>query len=281
MDSRVFPAELEREIFETAALLDSRAIPSLLRVARRVLEWIEPFLYRVVVIYPWSKGANACHSALARKPNLLAKSVQRLFVGHSTTGWSDEDILALLQLCAPRLSCLVLFNTRLQPAALLPIFSHMKKLRQWMGSLLQLFDDHSAVGLHLSAFRTITHMHLLDFFTTENAAVICAGLAALPCFTHLCVGDSTVLRDCIPRILAQCVHLQVIILMGHSPKQTADSPPTRNVRFVVSALGDIRKDWEVGARGNTDLWAAADEFIARKRRGEIEASCYLLDHFQG
>lgn len=34
-----FPVELEREIFETAALLYPATIPSLLRVARRVLVW--------------------------------------------------------------------------------------------------------------------------------------------------------------------------------------------------------------------------------------------------
>lgn len=40
MDAQpVFPMDLEREIFETAALLHPRGIPTLLLVARRVLVW--------------------------------------------------------------------------------------------------------------------------------------------------------------------------------------------------------------------------------------------------
>ena len=35
----VFPVELEREIFETVALIHKDTIPTLLRVARRVLIW--------------------------------------------------------------------------------------------------------------------------------------------------------------------------------------------------------------------------------------------------
>jgi hypothetical protein len=38
-DSPAFPLELEREIFETTALLHPTEIPTLLRVARRVLIW--------------------------------------------------------------------------------------------------------------------------------------------------------------------------------------------------------------------------------------------------
>lgn len=36
----VFPPELEQEIFETTALMHPREIPTLLRVARRVLIWL-------------------------------------------------------------------------------------------------------------------------------------------------------------------------------------------------------------------------------------------------
>ncbi|KAJ7928326.1 hypothetical protein B0H13DRAFT_2311607 [Mycena leptocephala] len=42
-----FPPDLEREIFGTTALMYPGEMPTLLRVARRVLIWIEPLLYRV------------------------------------------------------------------------------------------------------------------------------------------------------------------------------------------------------------------------------------------
>ncbi|KAF8647849.1 hypothetical protein AX16_006517 [Volvariella volvacea WC 439] len=44
-----FPPEIEREIFELAAMSNLRYAPTLVRVARRVRVWIEPMLYRVIV----------------------------------------------------------------------------------------------------------------------------------------------------------------------------------------------------------------------------------------
>ncbi|KAJ7705402.1 hypothetical protein B0H17DRAFT_1037849 [Mycena rosella] len=43
----IFPPELEREIFEAAALMHPNSIPSL---SHRVHIWIEPFLYIVIRI---------------------------------------------------------------------------------------------------------------------------------------------------------------------------------------------------------------------------------------
>ncbi|KAJ6476348.1 hypothetical protein C8R45DRAFT_377533 [Mycena sanguinolenta] len=279
MDSPVFPAELEREIFETAALLDSRAIPSLLRVARRVLEWIEPLLYRVVMIGHSSRKDEAYHRALELKPAVLAKGVQHLFVVTGFSKWPEEDTRLLLRLCAPQLLSLWSSSAFYSPE-ILPILLHAIRLQRWAGDLEDLFGDHSDVDLRISAFRTITHMDIFDDLTDENEAAICAGLAALPCLTHLCLNDTRRL-DLIPRILTQCPHLQVLGLMDPDEEivtEIADDPPTTDVRFVVSVIEDAWQDWEIGAQGGTDFWAADDDFVARKRRGEIDASCYLLDH---
>jgi len=37
-------------------------------------------------------------------------------------------------------------------------------------------------------------------------------------------------------------------------------------------------DWEVGAKGGVDFWAAADAFVAQKRRGETAQSLYWMNH---
>ncbi|KAF7331226.1 hypothetical protein MSAN_02441400 [Mycena sanguinolenta] len=248
MDSLVLPAELEREIFEIAALLDFHTIPSLLRVAGRVLEWIEPMLYRVVRIGHSSQKDEAYRRVFELKPTVLAKGVQHLFVT-DLSHWPEDD----------------------------------SGCGDGRGRLEYLFGDHSAVDLGFPAFRTITHMDIFDEFTDENDEAICAGLSALPHLTHLCLNDTTSL-DTIPRIFTQCPRLQLLVLMDADEEiinEIADNPPTADVRFVVSGLGNYSSDWEVGARGGTDFWIAGDEFVARKRRGEIEASRYLLDHFQG
>ncbi len=38
----------------------------------------------------------------------------------------------------------------------------------------------------------------------------------------------------------------------------------------VATYVDYYNDWETGARGGEDIWVRAEEFIARKRRGEVE-----------
>ncbi|KAJ7741701.1 hypothetical protein B0H16DRAFT_1564897 [Mycena metata] len=52
MSSPVLPPELERIIFEMAALLRPTNIPNLMRTAWRVKNWVEPLLYRTVFIQP-------------------------------------------------------------------------------------------------------------------------------------------------------------------------------------------------------------------------------------
>ncbi|KAF7373256.1 hypothetical protein MSAN_00534500 [Mycena sanguinolenta] len=285
MDSPVLPPELEREMFETAALLDFRTIPSLLRVARRVLEWIEPLLYRVVVIGRSSQKDKAYRRALELKPTVLAKSVQHLFViDIDLSHWLEDDMNSLLQLCATQLLSLASFSSAFYKPTLLPVLLQAVWLRRWAGRLECLFGGHSAVDLSFPSFpvfHTITHMDIFDHFTDENEEAICAGLASLPCLTHLCLSYSTRL-DPIARILIQCPRLRLLVLMDVEDEminEIAENPPTMDVRFVVSGAGSYSRDWEVGARGGTDFWAAADEFVARKRRGEIEASHFLLDHF--
>ncbi|KAJ7131271.1 hypothetical protein C8R44DRAFT_850069, partial [Mycena epipterygia] len=78
-----FPPEREREIFEIAALLYPGAIPILLRVARRVLVWIEPLLYRVVYVNghpPYSDMAHALLRATTTKAPDFFHVVRHLFV---------------------------------------------------------------------------------------------------------------------------------------------------------------------------------------------------------
>ncbi|KAF8169171.1 hypothetical protein K438DRAFT_240411 [Mycena galopus ATCC 62051] len=273
------PPELEREIFKIAALSHFGTIPSLLRVARRVLEWIEPLLYRVLIIDDCPSSA-AGRRVFQLKPNVLANGVQHvLLLGRRP--WSMEDIYALLRLCGSRLRSLAGNSD----PELLPTLSHLSQLRRWVGNLGSLFGSHFAIDLSISPFRTLTHMDIWDNISADDA-VICPGLAALPCLTHLGLNHRrhnhiSSHGVVVPRILAQCLHLQVLVSMQHSsavPLLALDDPPTTDVRFVVSFVHDYWKDWQVGARGGTDFWVAVADFVARKRRGEIEASCFLLEN---
>ncbi|KAF8139136.1 hypothetical protein K438DRAFT_1880572 [Mycena galopus ATCC 62051] len=191
--------------------------------------------------------------------------------------WPERDFHALLRLCGPQLwevtnlsysqpshTCL----NSVAGAAISPLS---------LAAILRPSCGHPAIDLSISAFRTLTHMDLWSQISADDA-VICLGLAVLPCLTHLCLNMNNFLywHVLVPRILAQCLHLQVLVSMMHAlpAKSLASNPPTTDVRFV-SIVCPHRKDWEVGARGGIDFWAAADNFVARKRQGELEASCFL------
>ncbi|KAF7373259.1 Zn(2)-C6 fungal-type domain-containing protein [Mycena sanguinolenta] len=181
--------------------------------------------------------------------------------------------------CARRNSCLSRLSLPLQQPALIPILLHMVQLRRWVGSLKSLFGSYSAIDLSLPCFRTVTHMDIFDDITDDSEGVLCAALTALPCLTHLCLNGDTL--DLVPRLLVQCAQIQVVVSMHigiNRARDIAANPPTADTRFVVSRTGSYWGDWELGAQGKTDFWAAAEEFIAGKRRGEIEASCNLLEH---
>ncbi|KAF7373237.1 Tyrosinase central domain-containing protein [Mycena sanguinolenta] len=241
----VFPPELEREIFEIAGLLDFHFIPSLLRVARRVHEWMEPLLYRVIV-FQSPPRAVACRWTLKTKSTVLANGLRHLFLaGYSGwAGWSEEDVHALLRLCGPQLLSFAGYAF-LKPT-LLPILLHMVRLRRWAGFLSKLFEP-AAIDFSFSFLRTVTHLDLLDKITDD----ICAGLTTLPCLSHLCLnGTYRTAVDHIPRILAQCVHLQVLVLMTSSTREVEEDPPTTDVRFVLSVDSGYSADWEIGARGS-------------------------------
>jgi hypothetical protein len=115
-------------------------------------------------------------------------------------------------------------------------------------------------------------MDIFDRMENDGAR-ICRGLAELPAFTHLCLNDVEV--DVLGG-LEQCARLQLLASAWDRASEIPDGIPVTDPRFVVTAVGDYWSDWEVGARGGTDFWAAADVFVSRKCRGEIEGklSCY-------
>ncbi|KAJ7472369.1 hypothetical protein B0H11DRAFT_2038757 [Mycena galericulata] len=126
MDTRLaFPVELEREIFETAATLHRQSIPSLLRVARRVLIWIEPLLYKVIDFD--SPMVHAAHRAMRIKPaSFFQDSVRHLMLSKSSL-WSQEEIHAFL---CPRLVSLGLPNCSFVQPTLLPVLQEMVEVRK-------------------------------------------------------------------------------------------------------------------------------------------------------
>ncbi|KAJ7059505.1 hypothetical protein C8F01DRAFT_1295466 [Mycena amicta] len=81
-DDPHFPPELEREIFETAAEMRWNDVPDLRLVARRVHEWLEPFLYRNIHIseHTISTPEEFLGIAASKSPEFLARAVRRVTI---------------------------------------------------------------------------------------------------------------------------------------------------------------------------------------------------------
>ncbi|KAJ7705461.1 hypothetical protein B0H17DRAFT_669126 [Mycena rosella] len=270
----VFPAELEREIFETTALMHPKTIPVLLRVTRRVHIWIEPLLYRVIQLNRL-KTAYGIRRAMQTNPaRFFQDNVRHLLL--SPIVFTEQECLALLSVC-PKLVSFYAFGGVLTPA-MLPILQDMAHVRRWSSRLSSLFGSVPAIDLSIPFFRNITHIDIFEAVADDTQTA--RGLAALPALTHVGLNNRT--RAGVPRrLLNECIHLQVLANIWHvsnfvAARNVAASPPAIDVRFVVCTSGNHCDEWEVGARGGTDFWAAADAFVARKRRGEIDASCYWV-----
>ncbi|KAJ7603287.1 hypothetical protein DFH06DRAFT_1488155 [Mycena polygramma] len=297
------PLELERVIFEIAAQ-DRTTIPPLLLVAHRVRLWqmisgsasqnissypvsslcirLEPMLYKVLRLDTVAVTVSAIKSIQLRPADFLASIVRHVLVYSSTHSLSRDDFASFLQSC-PGITTLAILGNVLGPY-LLPILGAMQIQRLSL-DVGQLFRDEASgeeepINLEHPLFSTVTHLDVFDDFETfvddpEVASEWVQSLCALPALTHL--AFSTPAMEVLRSALDSCPGLRVL-LVAFPATEIDDAkgymeyvaPDVTDMRFVVATYADYYDDWETGARGGHDIWAHAEEFIARKRRGEVE-----------
>ncbi|KAJ7171444.1 hypothetical protein C8R46DRAFT_1088404 [Mycena filopes] len=254
----VLPPELERLIFETTALLHPKAIPHLLRVARRVLIWIEPLLYRVITLLkPYRPEIRAL---LQKTPEFCSLAVRHLIV--LDTG---EDVLRLLDTCKGITSLTISFGATLDPR-ILPE-SHIRRLATQLPRVTP--------ELRRSLFAAITHLAVLD---VDPGIIIsfCAEIPHLPTLTHCSFFfiNKAATKEVFPQVLADSPRLHVLLLLTFG--YLVDELPTvHDVRFVLILLEKERgtSAWDIW----DEYWSRAEEFIAKKKRNEIEETRHWLD----
>ncbi|KAJ7171434.1 hypothetical protein C8R46DRAFT_184935 [Mycena filopes] len=261
-DKSTLPAEIERDIFETTAVVHPQTIPHLLRVARRVLVWIEPFLYRVVSLrQPYTPGIRA----LLQKPpefwNLAVRHLVLLDAG-------DPLRFRLVDACKDITSLGIdSINSPVSLPSLLP----ERRIRRLAVSLARIAPE-----LRRSLFATITHLAVLDI----NPAIVLpfvTEIPHLPALTHcsLFFASTGVPTSVLAQVLAETPRLRLLLVLVES---SIDVPVVYDLRFVIATYDSTYWDlWEAGAKGLPDYWSRGDEFVAKKRRGDIAESRYWLD----
>ncbi|KAJ7273819.1 hypothetical protein C8J57DRAFT_248821 [Mycena rebaudengoi] len=108
-------------------------------------------------------------------------------------------------------------------------------------------------------------------------------LSLLPRQTHLAFGDWAFLRTC-PELLRTCNSLSALILLeavnnGYLHRHIHDGGLEQEPRFVVMQAPDypiILRNWQIGAHHGVDFWMRADDFIHKRRCGEIDGAVLVI-----
>ncbi|KAJ7150638.1 hypothetical protein C8R46DRAFT_496437 [Mycena filopes] len=260
-----FPLELEREIFETAALQNLDTIPTLLRVSRRVHVWVEPLLYRIVVIP--DRTAPILPAVQAKPPPFLQLAVHHLFIQPQMAGAVD-----IIRSCSGIHS---LFLDGRPDTNLLDILDRMQ-LRRFNFTVPSSLSGWAEGIFTRPTFLRVTHLELFQDLPHGSAHLSWrhwSPLATLPALTHLCLAESQA-SLILPDVVAECAQLLIIVtawwgLGTYKPRVFAQTLTVTDPRVVVILIDSYIEDWKLGAAGGADFWVRAEIFVARKRRGEI------------
>ncbi|KAJ6564436.1 hypothetical protein B0H19DRAFT_1258885 [Mycena capillaripes] len=210
----LLPEDLEREIFEISAHSRPVFIPILMLVARRVKIWLEPLLYRTIVL---------------DNPSVLK--------GYPIYSW------AILES---------------KPASFF----------------------HHAIDFTHRLFSRITHLELFDRLDSFDPTIWC-NLALIPQLTHLAFhGPASATMW--PSLLRTCHSLRVLVAFGQMQAMVNSHQDmeklVKDARFVVApSLSSVTTDWHRGAHTGIDCWSRAEDFIAKRRSGEINCLQYWID----
>ncbi|KAJ7866185.1 hypothetical protein B0H14DRAFT_3862044 [Mycena olivaceomarginata] len=169
------PPELECRIFEIVALARPVSIPSLMLVARRVKEWPEPLLYRIIMLP--GRSSPEPHNRMLDLPTFAETPFSR---GQSTAeSWLDACrrvtnlFFPVDSTSSPILRALDFLNS-VQYLVIDPLFLHVTHLERLDLHGIGVAESDSMCG-HLALIPHLTHV---AFNPKLHESVSHAGLSA-------------------------------------------------------------------------------------------------------
>ncbi|KAF7350263.1 hypothetical protein MVEN_01330100 [Mycena venus] len=283
----ILPRELERMIFEIAALARLTSIPTLILVAARVKEWVEPILYRVVLIevmfarpllgFPIFSGSIMAKAMEIKPQAFLRNSVKSLCLEYHTVFSLVQTILTT----CTRISNLFMGY---RPYSHLNALGALECLRRLAVPFRDVRRSLPLEGPH-PLFRNVTHLELLSTLPGpvphRDILAITASLPLMPHLTH--VAFHTAPKD--PAFYTalhanerlQCIVFRLNFAAASDVGNTQGFAD--DIRFVCvrGGFGDSRNAWLVGAHSGDDFWALADTFIAARRAKKVDHTRYCVD----
>ncbi|KAJ7651349.1 hypothetical protein FB45DRAFT_1051096 [Roridomyces roridus] len=255
------PRELERVIFELAALSRPVLIPDLVLVASRVKEWIQPLLYHTLVFDSAdfttpvdglrSYNAASFSRIIQHQRNLAECARNLIFIG-SEQGEFDNILLA----CPHVQNLFVMWPSEDEKPnrAMLDALP----LRHLYCEIRYLAPTNPFSRPFLS---TISHLEL--FSTPDETDWV--GLVRLPRLTHLALDQYD--HALCNLVLNECSSLRLLVVLTPPGPHTDYSTVGADLRFVMMTLSNYMNDWQRGALHGHDYWARAEDFMAKRRAG--------------
>ncbi|KAF8171019.1 hypothetical protein K438DRAFT_1853150 [Mycena galopus ATCC 62051] len=273
----ILPPELERAIFEIAAISSPASISKFMRVAWRVKSWVEPLLYRTFIVDDWNAPPRIKPSTLvsliqSKPASFFRDSVRHLYLARGSA--ADEAII--LSACSALENLWLWAQTSLQDVS-----QRILPLKRFHGTLHAMFRS-SPIDFTHQLFSSITHLEIFD--VPDNIDLdVWSALTRLAHLTHLSFDDRGYLQLC-HTLLPTWQSLQVMIILvdtrmgvgvdildGSGVTELAQEP-----RFIVMCCNEFLEDWIKSAHAARDYWVRAEEFIAKRKSGEIDALKYYI-----
>ncbi|KAF7369641.1 hypothetical protein MVEN_00295100 [Mycena venus] len=275
LDLPRLPPELERTIFEVAALLRPKDIPALLRVAWRVKHWIEPLLFRIIFV----SSSPVCETEgfLAVPLDILLNKIPpesgsffESSVHHIFVDLDQEQKISILDTilaASPRVTNLFILDD-LTPQQL-PSLGRLDGFLCFTIDLSPLFAP-TAIDFGASLFRNLTHLELLD-----GSHDLPSDITVIPKLTHIAFNISSGIASLHARIQPN-TQLRCIVFLQTTQPLAETSPVSDDVRFLCIRQTNFRVDWLRGATTGVDYWTLADAFIAAKQAGRVDRFQYCI-----
>ncbi|KAJ7058906.1 hypothetical protein C8F01DRAFT_1371058 [Mycena amicta] len=194
----VLPPELERLIFELVAWHDRATTLKLVLVARRAHIWIEPLLWKVLVLGTYTSVRNL----LGTIPSNGPAHIQHLTLMASTSLAETKQLLSI---------CSNITNLSLWTAEVHVLSDLLRELQQ-PTKLARLSIEISLLDIQCAPLLTVTHLELEVLGDISSLALLPI-FCALPALTHLAFAGEYAPELC-KRILQACndtLHLLVVV----------------------------------------------------------------------
>ncbi|KAJ6592596.1 hypothetical protein B0H19DRAFT_1245453 [Mycena capillaripes] len=277
------PVELEREIFHMSARSRLLSIPTFMLVAWRVKLWLEPVLYETILLsndMAQKMEGHPVHSGdtliplLEQRPSFFRENVRNMLIRYARSFDDEKTIL---------LRCRSVENLWLNQSDTRPDLISVVEdlpLKRLHCSLDILFGSPEKIDFTHRLFTGITHLQLFD---SQMNPELYLDLASLPHLSHLSICDSDLISIA-PKLLQTCHSLRILIFVGlvscehtlgnhaHTSERLLKDP-----RFVAMDCENEVGDWQRGSRTGIDYWSRAEDFVAKRRLGKVDAVQYRIE----